>query len=256
MLPWGEHVETRDGAESRSLCRICGICGLPRTGDLASVEGVAMLLPVFQDLIKPQWRAVLEQLKGGGGMAVTELAEGVGASYMAVKQHCEELRALGYLDRSRVPRTEVGRPEIFYSLSAKADALFPQAGVDFTLELLDEMKGLFGESMPDKLLFQYFQKWQVKWQGQLAKAATLAEKTQKLASLREQMGGQSVCRVGAGGEIILEELHNPLQRIFECYPRAITMETRMIEQVLGARVARSEVSSGRGAQPRVVFTIQ
>jgi predicted ArsR family transcriptional regulator len=215
-----------------------------------------MLLPVFQDLMKPQWRVVLEQLKGGGGMAVTELADEVGASYMAVKQHCEELKALGYLDRSRVPRTEVGRPEIFYSLSAKADALFPQAGVEFTLELLDELKGLFGESTPEKLLFQYFQKWQGNWQRQLAKAATLAEKTAKLASLREQMGGQSAFRVGTAGEIILEELHNPLQRIFDRYPRAITMELRMIEQVLGARVTRSEVPSGRGAQPRVVFTIQ
>ena len=95
-----------------------------------------MLLPVFQDLIKPQWRAVLEELKLSGGLPVSELARRLDASYMAVKQQCEELKKLGYLDRSRIPRTAVGRPEIFYSLSVKADALFPEAGLRFTLEIL------------------------------------------------------------------------------------------------------------------------
>ena len=123
-----------------------------------------MFLPVFQDLIRPQWRAVLEELKLSGGLPVSELARRVDASYMAVKQHCEELKKLGYLDRSRIPRTAVGRPEIFYSLGAKSDALFPQAGGPFTLDLLQDLKALFGENTPDKLFFQHFQKQYEKWQ--------------------------------------------------------------------------------------------
>ena len=80
-----------------------------------------MLLPVFHDLIRPQWRVVLEELKLSGGLPVSELARRVGASYMAVKQHCEELNKIGYLERSRIPRKVVGRPEIFYSLGVKSD---------------------------------------------------------------------------------------------------------------------------------------
>jgi predicted ArsR family transcriptional regulator len=74
-----------------------------------------MFLPVFQDLVRPQWRAVLEELKLSGGLPVSELARRVDASYMAVKQHCEELKKLGYLERSRAtgdilqPRGEIGR---------------------------------------------------------------------------------------------------------------------------------------------------
>jgi biotin operon repressor len=59
-----------------------------------------MLLPVFRDLIKPQWRVVLEQLKLAGGMPVSELARQTGGSYMAVKTHCEELTKSGYLIRT------------------------------------------------------------------------------------------------------------------------------------------------------------
>jgi predicted ArsR family transcriptional regulator len=214
-----------------------------------------MLLPVFKDLIKPQWRTVLEQLKRQGGLPVSELSRELGASYMAVKQHCEELKKLGYLNRSRVPRTVVGRPEIFYSLSPKADALFPEAGVDFTLTLLEELKAMAGENMPDKLLFQHFQKQQEAWEPLINKCGSLAEKALKLSSLREKTGCHSKCHSAKDGSLRIEEFHNPLQRLFDRYPRAMAMELRMIEQLLGARVERSERPSGRGSQPQIVFQI-
>lgn len=214
-----------------------------------------MLLPVFQDLIKPQWRAVLLLLKQTGGLPVTELAREVDASYMAVKQHCEDLKKLGYLDRSRVPRTVVGRPEIFYSLSNKADSLFPQAGLSFTLDLLDELKSLLGENTPDKLLFQYFQKQQEKWQPALTNARTPLEKVTLLAALREKEGCHVRYSASPEKGVSIEEFHNPLQRIFEHYPRAVAMELRMIEQLLGTRVNRRELHGGRNGQPRVVFEV-
>ncbi len=214
-----------------------------------------MLLPVFQDLIKPQWRAVLEELKLSGGLPVSELSRRVDASYMAVKQQCEELKKLGYLDRSRIPRTAVGRPEIFYSLGAKSDALFPQAGGAFTLDLLQDLKALFGENTPDKLFFQHFQKQYEKWQPLVAAEPSSAAKAAKLVALRNKEGN-----FGRSGELAerglcIEEFHNPLQRIFEAYPRAAAMELRMIEQLLGTRVVRREISGGRSGQPRVVFEI-
>ena len=116
-----------------------------------------MFRPGFRDLVKPQWVATIEELKLAGGLPVSELSRRIDASYMAVKQYCEDLKELGYLERSRIPRTEVGRPEIFYRLTTKADALFPQVGVTFTLEILESLKALFCESYPERLLFQYLQ---------------------------------------------------------------------------------------------------
>ena len=116
-----------------------------------------MFLPGFRDLVKPQWVTVIEELKLSGGLPVSELSRRVKMSYMAVKQHCEDLKEMGYLDRSRVPRTEVGRPEIFYRLSVKSDSLFPQTGAAFTLELLENLRPIFGENAPERLLFQHFQ---------------------------------------------------------------------------------------------------
>jgi hypothetical protein len=211
--------------------------------------------PVFQDLIKPQWVAVLQELKLSGGLPASELSRRLEVSYMAVKQQCEELKKIGYLERSRVPRTVVGRPEIFYTLSAKADGLFPSAGVGFSIELLDATKALFGDSTPDKLLFQYFQKLGSKWQPVLAKSKSLVERATKLTSLREKEGGFVRCGYDPETGFRIEEFHNPLQRIFERYPRAVAMELRMIEQLLATKVTRREVSDARSGQPKVIFDV-
>lgn len=214
-----------------------------------------MLLPVFRDLIRPPWRLVLEQLKISGGLPVSELARITGGSYMAVKTHCEDLTKSGYLIRTRLPRTEVGRPEIFYSLAAKADALFPQAGVEFTLELLDGLRRMFGDSAPDKLLYQHFQQQLERLAKPLAKLSSTAAKAAKLAALRDKDGCISHCEGAAGAPLRIVEFHNPLHRIFEHYPRAVTMELRMLEQLCGTRMVRRELPGGRDTPPRVVFEI-
>jgi predicted ArsR family transcriptional regulator len=215
-----------------------------------------MLLPVFQDLIKPQWREIIVTLKAAGGMSVSELARQTGASYMTAKFRCDELANAGYVIRTRLPRTAVGRPEIFYSLAAKADALFPDAGMDFTLALLDELRLMHGESAPERLLFQHFAKLGERLEKQLCKLENPADKAQKLAALRVKDGCASRFEQEPGTPGRIVELHNPLQRVFEQYPRAATMELRMIEQVLGTRILRSEPPGGPQGMPRVVFELQ
>ncbi|MEI6176500.1 MAG: hypothetical protein WCS43_06380 [Verrucomicrobiota bacterium] len=214
-----------------------------------------MLLTVFKDLVKPQWRAVLEELKLSGETSVSDIARSLGGSYMAIKTHCEELTKAGYLVRTRLPRAEVGRPEIFYSLSTKADALFPQAGADFTLELLEGVRLMFGESAPEKLLFQYFQKQSDGLEKRLEKLQTIKEKAAKIAALRTQQGYAGFCKQDPDEPLRIVELHNPLQRIFERYPRAVTMEVRMLEHLLGCKITRRELHGGRKTTPCVVFEI-
>ena len=209
----------------------------------------------FRDLVKPQWVSTIEELKLSGGLPVSELSRRIEASYMAVKQYCEDLKELGYLERSRIPRTEVGRPEIFYRLTAKADALFPEAGAAFALEILDNLKPIFGDSAPERLLFQYFQQQQEQWLPKLGKAKSLVEKATLLAGLREKSGCFGRCKYDAEKGFRIEEYHHPLQRIFDKYPRAIAMELRMIEQLLGAKVVRREVPGGRAGPSRVDFEV-
>jgi predicted ArsR family transcriptional regulator len=212
------------------------------------------MLPVFRDLLKPQWLTVIETLKTHGGMPVADLSRLTGVSYMTLKKSCEDLTRAGYLTRTRLPRREVGRPEIFYSLAAKADALFPQAGPELTLELLGILRQMHGESAPEKLLFQYFAKQSEALVKQLSGIDALPARAAKLAALRTKAGCDSRCEESDGPPRIVER-HNPLRRIIEAHPRAAAMEQRMLEQALGTRLLRREIPTGRESAPQVVFEL-
>lgn len=213
-----------------------------------------MFLKGFHDLIKPQWLATLRELKVAGGLSISQLSRRMDVSYMAAKQYCEDLTKLGYLLRTRVPRTVVGRPEILYQLSPTADVLFPQPGNEFLLELLALLKTTAGETAPERLLFQWFQDRRDLWAQRLAPLQDLAEKIESLVELRQKDGLFAVLNDESLG---FEEFHNPLAPLFIEYPRAVQMEHRALEHALGSKLSRHEVSSSPGERPpSVVFTAE
>ena len=214
-----------------------------------------MFLQGFRELVRPQWVTIIEELKIQGGMAIPEIARVMEMSYMGVKQHCEALHELGYLERNRVPRSEVGRPEILYRLAPKADALFPQAGVVLTLSLLRNMKQLYGANAAEKLLFQHFAELQDKWIGRMQRAKSLVEKATLLSSLREKEGCFARCSYDVKQGFRMEEFHHPLWPLFEEYPAAVGMELRMMEHLMGCKVERKEVAGGRGGPAKVVYAM-
>ena len=215
-----------------------------------------MFHPAFHDLLKPQWLAALTELKVSGGLAVSDLSRQLDSSYMTVKQHCEDLTKLGYLKRSRVPRTGIGRPEIFYRLSEKADAMFPGIPEGFTLDVLDQIQRAFGETAPDRLLFQHFQERGEEWKAKLSKGTTLLYKAQLFAKIRSQEGLFLRClHDPETGVITLREFHHPLARVFAKHPRIIEMERRAIEVALGVRVSRTPGEGMGDAPPYIDFTL-
>ena len=211
-----------------------------------------MFLSAFHDLLKPQWLAVLIELKSSGGMPISDLSRKLGSSYMTVKQHCEELTKRGYLMRSRVPRTEIGRPEIFYRLSEKSADMFPTIPPSFTLEMLDHVQQSFGDTAPEKILFQHFQEMESRWKARAGGGEKPVDRARLLVRHREKDGLVMKCLAGDDTTpLILREFHNPLQEVFEKYPRALTMELRAMESAIGCRLKR-ELVLGPGDLPMYV----
>jgi predicted ArsR family transcriptional regulator len=219
-----------------------GVFGCREDGSSASM--VFMFSPAIQDLGKPQWVATIRVLKASGGMAISQLAEALGVSYMAAKQYGEDLTRLGYLVRIRTPRTAVGRPEIFYRVAPKADAMFAGVALEFSMELLESSRMLFGENAPERLIFQYFESLRSAWQRELESKPSQHDRARKLAALREACG--VVCSFDPTGGRCPRfiELHHPMARLFEKYPTAISMDTRCIADLLGTRVERVENKVG------------
>lgn len=216
----------------------------------------SMFLDAFHDLLKPQWLSVLMRLKMSGAMGVSGLAKELDVSYMTVKQHCEELTKHGYLMRIRLPRTEIGRPEIFYRLAEKADALFPAIPSGFSLQLLDHARTLFGDTAPEKLLYQYFQDQKAHWKIRLSQGTTLLYRAGLFVKLRGKDGLFMRCiHDESTGKITLREFHHPLEPVFKKFPRAIAMEHRAMEEVLEVKILRVPGELAGGEAPHIDFIL-
>lgn len=214
---------------------------------------MSLRIPAFWDLIRPRWRAVLFELKVSGAMPASELSAKFGGSYMAARKSCEDLVKAGYLNRTRQAGKIVGRPEIIFSLSEKASHLFPQCGPGFTLELLDLVKRMHGESAPERLIFQYFQGLKTRYQPSVSAADTMEKKTAVLMQLREVDG--CIWRIDemTAGFVKIIEYHNPMQAIFAKYPRVVQMEQGALGEIMGTKCLRSELPALKEEQARVVL---
>lgn len=205
-----------------------------------------MFPKAFHDLSKPKLMLLLESIKRSEGKAVTELAEELEMSYMGVKQHCVKLDEMGYLKTWRVPRKEAGRPEKLYRLTEKCDALFPQAGVDLTLNVLESVKHLYGETAPEKLLYHHFQQLREGWVKNVSKGKSLVERATRLVDVRQKEGCFWHCHYNTTRGFSIEEYHHPMERIFQKYPSALKLEIKLMEEVIGCSVVRDERRASKG----------
>src|SRR6201982_2360508 len=98
---------------------------------------------------RSQRMGTISTLKKTQGLSVSELGERLKLSYMGVKQHCEELERQGYVDTWRRPKP-VGRPEMVYRLTPKAQVFFPQGSNATTIALLHAANRLFGHVAAEK----------------------------------------------------------------------------------------------------------
>jgi len=213
-----------------------------------------MFSPVFHELASPVRAKLIEEIKRSDGLAVGDLADFLGMSYMGVKQHCINLEKAGFLKSVRIPRSVAGRPQKLYRLTSKCDDLFPSPGADVTIDLLEEVCAIYGESAAEKVLFRFFQKRKEEWKTQIYKGKSLVERATRLVELRDKVGAFSRCHYEREHGFRIEEFHNPLQSIYEAYPSASRLELLMMEDLLGAKIKRSEISL-KGLGKRTVYLI-
>ena len=201
------------------------------------------------DITRPCYLSIFGELKRSGGMDVGELAKGMDMSYMGVKQHCENMLKMGYLEVRRVPRNaKAGRPRKLYKLTDKCDELFPSGGDELLFGLLQAVKLSFGESAPEKLLYHYFEEKREGWLKVIKSESSLIDKVNSFVKARTQLGHFCSCEHSPENGIVIEEYHHPLYRLFSLYPSLIQVENRMIEQTLGAKVVREEAKGEHGVK--------
>ena len=199
---------------------------------------------------RSQRMRIIETLKKTQGLSVNELGERLKLSYMGVKQHCEELGRQGYVDTWRRPKP-VGRPEMVYRLTPKAQIFFPTASNSATIEILNAANRLYGHAAAEKLLYSVFT---AKTDGYMRRLSgqTVLELAEMLAKIRDHEGYMS--EVWSREQIVLVEHHSPILDLVDAFPLIRRLEREMFERILGVRVEREEERAS--GLYRCTFTLQ
>lgn len=197
-----------------------------------------MFLKNVCDIAKPQQFAIIELLKRSTGMTVAELGRLIQMSYMGVKQHCLDLEEKGWLDTWRRPVPN-GRPEKLYRLTAKAAALYPDAGNELTLDLLQSAQEIYGPAAPEKLLWHHFTRRGDAYLKKV-KGRTLGERVASFAKLRTREGHCSEVDYDDELGLRITEYHSPLKEIAAAWPSVHRMEEQLFSRVLHVTVQRQE----------------
>jgi predicted ArsR family transcriptional regulator len=194
---------------------------------------------LLQKIVKSQKYQILSEIKRSQGLSVSELCRRVNLCYMGVKQHCIALEKEGYLDTWRRPKG-MGRPEKAYRLTPRAQGFFPTEFTNLTCQILDSLAVVYGEAAPEKILFQIFQA-QTKHLQAIIEGTTFEEKARWLAAYRDKEGFMSEYYFNPDTlQHQLIEYHSPILPVLEGFPFAQTLELKMLENLLHARVARNE----------------
>ena len=183
---------------------------------------------------------ILDMLKREGPSDAGPLADKLGITAMAVRQHLYDLAADGLVDSSDRPRG-VGRPLKIWSLTGAADRFFPSGYAELTADLIGSMRQAFGEEGLDKIVATRLSSQTQAYRSRLAGCRTLRDKLGELAVLRTEEGYMAKVEEEDGNYLFLEN-HCPICAAARLCTGLCTSELQLFRSVLGADVTveRSE----------------
>jgi predicted ArsR family transcriptional regulator len=184
---------------------------------------------------------LLQRLKAAGPQTAALLADRLGVTAVAIRQHLDRLADEGLVaadDR----RESVGRPKRYWQLTAAGHGRFPDNHAGLTLEIIEAAAAVFGPDGLDKLIAHREAATRDAYARRLADAPDLAAKVACLAALREAEGYMAEWSAEPDGSFLLIENHCPICAAAARCQALCRSELAVFAEALGpdARVERSE----------------
>ncbi|ABV35606.1 conserved hypothetical protein [Shewanella sediminis HAW-EB3] len=151
---------------------------------------------------------IMQLLKTQGPLTAKVLATELSLTTMGVRQHMQALEEEGDIcfEDKKAPR---GRPTRYWSLTPKSNIHFSDRHEELSVQLIDSVITVFGDSGLDKLISHREQSSLELYQQRLAGEDTLKSKLRALAELRSIEGYMATVNE-AGNDFWLLENHCPI----------------------------------------------
>lgn len=184
---------------------------------------------------------ILFLLKTRGPRTAQQLAELLDLTSMGARRHLEAAEERGFVTFEDVAE-KVGRPSRRWLLTDAGHARFPDRHADLTLQLITQVRALFGEEGMDKLIAAREQASEAFYRSTIGDGAALPERVQALALARDVEGYMAEVEPQDDGSLLLVENHCPICAAARECQNFCRSELDVFQRVLGpgCQVQREE----------------
>ncbi len=177
----------------------------------------------------------MELLKQCGPQNAQVLADELGVSAMAVRQHIYQLQEEKLVTFEEQPRP-IGRPAKLWQLTAAADRYFPDAHAALAVDLVASLTETFGKTGLDKLIAARARQQVDDYLTHMPRRASLRRRLEKLAELRTAEGYMAEVIEQDDDTLLLVENHCPICAAASACNRLCAAELDVFQATLGADI--------------------
>lgn len=200
---------------------------------------------------------VLFLLKTRGPQTAQQLAALLELTSMGARRHLESWQDKGMVLFEDVA-DKVGRPARRWLLSEAGHARFPDRHADLTVQLIDEVRNLFGETGLDKLIAARERASEQQYRQSLVErgAAALPERVALLAQARASEGYMAETELQDDGSVLLIENHCPICAAARQCRGFCRSELEVFQHVLGPECTVGRIEHMLAGARRCVYVIK
>src|SRR3954447_9535525 len=183
-------------------------------------------------------RRIVDRLKRVDDATAGELAEGLGLTGAAVRQHLDALAVNGLVTSRPRPVHGRGRPASAWALTDLARELFPDRHADLTVELIGSLRSALGPEGVEAVVAERSRRQLAAYRAALPSPdAPLRERADALAAVRT---GEGYLAEGVdapdGDGLVLIEHHCPICDAATACTNLCSAELELFRDVLGPDV--------------------
>ncbi len=186
-------------------------------------------------------RGILNLLKEAGPSDSSALARRLRVSSMAVRQHLYGLRDEGLVTYEE-ERRPLGRPAKVWRLMPEADRFFRDDHASLAINLIENIKRVFGQKGLDRLLCQWRRQRGDSLERQMPKRGSLRKLLTALVTLRKNDGYLAEMQELDDGSFLFLENHCAIRAAASVCGGLCAVEESLLSRALGhsAKIMRTE----------------
>jgi len=194
-------------------------------------------------------------IKTRGPQTAQQLAALLDLTSMGARRQLEAWQDKGMLTYEEVADKR-GRPSRRWLLTEAGHARFPDRHADLTVQLIDQVRGLFGDAGLDKLIAAREAVSEQQYRVHLRNAGALPERVAALVQARSSEGYMAEVETRDDGSLLLVENHCPICAAARQCQQFCRSELDLFQRVLGPDCSVGRVEHMLNGARRCVYVIK